>query len=1318
MPAPSTPFGSMPTLSPSNKGGGGVGAGAGGASTPMASTPSGIALAARVRPSPGARGQGPTLAPRLITPRSASAARLRPRRVPGSAAGGAPVPFFSPAAADASPAQGHKGGIGSKEEFFVARDNPRKLFIRDPAPSSGTPASKLLSGGNLKAARVNNDPSAAGGGGGRRELAFGGEASPVAGEGAAQAGESPTAPTPAQAVAGTSTEAPPAAEVIAPSPTSAGHKLLLDRLANDGDMRLLLPSLGPEAGDYYLEPSMEELARQARVQPDSLKAVPHFTVGRKGLGQVEYLEPVDITGVPLDEIIQFREREVRVYMDTEGPKPKPGDGLNKPARVTLFQIFKTDKATGEVCRDEASIPKYEARLRKHAEKQGARFVSYQIEPRDPVRNEAGGEWTFEVEHFSRYDGNLLDSDSEDAMEEEVAAAVEGAAALEGGEAVLSPRAGPKRKLAIPGVRSGPQAGLAASSDKSHSAAHAKGFRVGLLDEDFNQHQGMDVDSEPEFTEVGFHDRAEMVATVQQILKTPGPPAPPTFTCGVTLDDQQRGVKADRAQPDYTMYTADRKYIDASKVLGRSFRVGWGSNGMLAHVGHPVGGAAPPGQAASRILLENVTMGAQVDGQYRQMASSWSTSRLRLQANLQAFMEVHRVRRQREGQKGVPEDAFDTPGLGTLGSLPNMSVTCSPREVEGLYSDYESAAGVILARTEGSAPGQRGAASSGDDSPAQKDGRGVSPQAAAILQCQTQTWQLLYDLLSFVDTEEPKWKQWLESVELQWPHRGIDVMDMGRREAELDSLLQAAHRRKLLSLWFQDRAIPFVERVSQGGAGSPTLRALVHLCGRQLGPAVQEVMQGDEYRFAPLLAYAGSSTKFKRAMAANLARWEAEPGWPSRAPEVKAMASLLAGDVTPAIKLLKLDWNQACGLHLWYGLSPKATVSDLVGAYEASVVAGAAPAPWPHFALGEQAGASQSFDSTFELLRVLADWSEGRSPDGLCLARLLHPAGMSPDPLDCAFQWHLLTVLSGLGVVDAAAEGAAPVILRAFTDMLSQLDIAGGLGHWAVYVAMFLPGALVARRGLVLEVLGRTAPEWAEDPRKREFLHEVAQVPPEWVAAAEAVYARHLGDPARELECLLSAGFFFRAHDLLIDTLAPALYLEQPQIQVPFDRLQESHQTLRGYLRRMAPGTAQIGEPWDAGGAVYAEYFRLHDLYVAARQGGFRDAGAGGQLVTQLEGFLARLDQLPVLGSVAAGPGGRGDASPRALALSHLTARCMQWLYVCTDGLAALGAAAEAEHLEGLLKRSLFAAKHSLLPDRLDKVQESAAHLSALLAAHS
>ena len=81
-------------------------------------------------------------------------------------------------------------------------------------------------------------------------------------------------------------------------------------------------------------------------------------------------------------------------------------------------------------------------------------------------------------------------------------------------------------------------------------------------------------------------------------------------------------------------------------------------------------------------------------------------------------------------------------------------------------------------------------------------------------------------------------------------------------------------------------------------------------------------------------------------------------------------------------------------------------------------------------------------------------------------------------------------------------------------------------------------------------------------------------------------------------------------------------------------------------------------------------------------------------------------------------GAGGDAPPRTLALSQLVARCMQWLYTCTDGLAAQGAAGAAERLQGRLQRSMFAARHSLLPDRLDKVQESAAHLSALLAAHS
>ena len=1307
-PAPTTPFGSMPTLSPSN----GTAA-AGAAATPAVATPSGIAMAVRVKPSPGARAQGPTLAPRLITPRSASAARLRPRRVPGAAAGGAPVPFFSPGPSEALPASRANGRAGSQlsaqEEFFVARDNPRKLFIRDPVPSatSGTPASKLLSGSKLRARGEKGGAEASNRGelaGERREL-FEGEGSPAATNGRAREGGATPSPQAAPA------EAETAAEVIAPSPLSAGHKLLLDRLANDGDMRLLLPSLGPEAEDYYVEPSMEELARQARVQPNSLKAVPRFVVGRKGLGQVEYLEPVDVTGVPLDDIIQFREREVRVYMDTEGPKPKPGNGLNKPARVTLFQIFKTDKATGKVCKDEATVAKYEARLRKHAEKQGARFVSYQVEPRDPVRNEEGGEWTFEVDHFSRYDGNLLDSDSEEATAEEGGA--------------LSPQAvaAAAQKLPLPIAHPGLQAGLAAvSSDKSHSAAQAnKGFRVGLLDEDLNNHQGMDVDDEAEVAELGFHDKAEMVATVQQILNTPAPPAPPVFSCGVTIEDQQQGVRADRALPDYSMYTPDRKYIDASKVLGRSFRAGWGPYGALAHVGHPVGGSAPPGQAASHVVLENVTMGSKVDGQYRNVADSWETSRLGLQARLQNFLEVHSARGQQDDQSGALQGAFDVPGLGSLGPLPCLSVACSPLEVEGLYSDYERAAAAVLARTEGAAPGAQGAATEGGASPMAgmaagggSGGGGVSVQAATILQNQTQTWQLLYDLLSTVDTEDPKWKEWLQSVELQWPHRGVDVMDMSGREVELQEVLQRAYRRKLLSFWFQDRAIPFVERSTEGGAGSPTHRALVHLCGRQISPAVQEVLKGDEYRLAPLLAYSGSSTKFKKTMQANLARWEAEPAWKERDPDAKVVASLLAGDVAPAIALLKLDWRQACGLHLWYSLSPKASLSDLVSAYEASVVAGAAPAPWAHFASRDRPGSSQSFDSAFELLRVVADWSEGRSPDGFCLARLLHPAGMSPEPLDCAFQWHLLTVLSGLGLVDPLADGAAPVILRAFTDMLGQLDVAGGLGHWAVYVAMHLPGALAARRGLVLEVLGRAAPDWAEDPQKRKFLQEVARVPPEWVAAAEAVYAQHLGDLPRELECLLSAGLFLRAHDLLVESLAPRLYLEQPPIQVPYDRLQESHLALRGYLRRMAPGAALIGDRWDTGAGVYVEYFRLHDRYVAARDGGFRDVGAGGQLTTQLEGFLARLDQIPADPVVGAGD----EAPPRTLALSQLVARCMQWLYICTDGLAATGAAGAAERAQGRLQRSMFAARHSLLPDRLDKVQESAAHLSALLAAHS
>lgn len=67
-----------------------------------------------------------------------------------------------------------------------------------------------------------------------------------------------------------------------------------------------------------------------------------------------------------------------------------GDGLNKPAEVTLYKVFPREK--GEVFSDPKKQQKWIRKLQETATKQNTEFVSYDADR---------GIWKFRVEHFSR-----------------------------------------------------------------------------------------------------------------------------------------------------------------------------------------------------------------------------------------------------------------------------------------------------------------------------------------------------------------------------------------------------------------------------------------------------------------------------------------------------------------------------------------------------------------------------------------------------------------------------------------------------------------------------------------------------------------------------------------------------------------------------------------------------------------------------------------------------------------------------------------------------------------------------------------------------
>ncbi|KAG6861841.1 hypothetical protein C0995_011138 [Termitomyces sp. Mi166 len=147
-----------------------------------------------------------------------------------------------------------------------------------------------------------------------------------------------------------------------------------------------------EDGEYYVKPDLATLKQKGY---DELSSFDNLVVGRVGFGEIQFLEPVDLTGLPklgalLGEVIRFDEKECSVYPESDDvDKPPPGSGLNVAARLSLLNCWAVDKATREPIKDEShpSASKHLKRLKKIS---NTHFESFDI---------TDGKWTFKVDHF-------------------------------------------------------------------------------------------------------------------------------------------------------------------------------------------------------------------------------------------------------------------------------------------------------------------------------------------------------------------------------------------------------------------------------------------------------------------------------------------------------------------------------------------------------------------------------------------------------------------------------------------------------------------------------------------------------------------------------------------------------------------------------------------------------------------------------------------------------------------------------------------------------------------------------------------------------
>jgi len=130
---------------------------------------------------------------------------------------------------------------------------------------------------------------------------------------------------------------------------------------------------------YYTEPPIEVLRGW---EDEQLREVHCFSVGKVGVGKVQWEELTDIRGLDLD-VVHFQPREVEVY--PAGTQAPPlGKGLNKPAIITLEGVLPPAGASQE------QVWKFEERVVRRTAKMGALLLEY---------NSSSGLWRFKVEHF-------------------------------------------------------------------------------------------------------------------------------------------------------------------------------------------------------------------------------------------------------------------------------------------------------------------------------------------------------------------------------------------------------------------------------------------------------------------------------------------------------------------------------------------------------------------------------------------------------------------------------------------------------------------------------------------------------------------------------------------------------------------------------------------------------------------------------------------------------------------------------------------------------------------------------------------------------
>lgn len=895
------------------------------------------------------------------------------------------------------------------------------------------------------------------------------------------------------------------------------------------EIAAILPTL--RSADYYMKPCLKDLASMELADPGYCSRVLDFTVGRIGYGSVKYIGETDIRRLDLDHIVRFHRHGVVVYED-DNAKPRVGQGLNKAAEVTLVLQVR------EVSLEEGKLNKVADKLKISAERQGACFISFDV---------ATGEWKFMVQHFSRF--GLSEDDEEDIVMDD-ATVIQNPLASNGGE---NSDIDEVTHMATTGAE------LAHSLPAHLGLDPVRMREMKLLMFPDEEEEAQDITEIPawqksslskEYVRPPFHNSAQRTShrsspppsrkTPLALLEynhgsfdsnSPGTIliAPQNKSLSLKpIKTEGSGFKLDFKQETPVSGSYSRNIVDAGLFMGRSFRVGWGPNGILVHTGTPAGRNTSEGLLSSVINLERVA----IDKVVRD--------------------ETNKVREE------LIDFTFDSP-LNLHRELNHVTkelqVGSFKLRLQKLVSDRLTLSDICR--------------NYGDIIERKLEVPGLSSSTHVVLSHQVMVWELIKVLFSERETSS-------QSKSLGADNEEDMMQDMKESSSEVDLEALPLIRRAEFSLWLQESVCPQVqEAVSSLNESSYLEHLFLLLTGRQLDAAVELATSRGDVRLACLLSQAGGSMVNRADVARQLDLWRINRLDFSFIEEDRIrLYELLAGTIHGSFHDVKVDWKRFLGLLMWYQLPPDTSLPLVFHTYQHLVDDGKAPYPVPVYIdegpLEEAVSTEEHFDISYYLMRLHA-CEEGEF--GLSKA-MFSALSSTHDPLDYHMIWHQRAVLEAIGTITSNDLHVLDM------GLVSQL-LCVGKCHWAIYVILHMPyreDFPYLHANLIREILFQYCESWSSEESQRQFIEDLG-IPVEWLHEAMAIYFSYYGDFSKALENFLQCAHWQKAHTIFVTSVAHKLFLSA------------KHSEIWQLATCMEDHKSEI-ENWDLGAGIYISFYLL------------------------------------------------------------------------------------------------------------------------------